>query len=739
MRLRLLTAVPASLALLVGLTAPAPAFEAKALARAGTLLVTFADGTTAPARRAAHAAADASVEGRLGAISTEVVTVDDIPSALAEYRRRADVLDVEADGTVHALIAPSDEQYGLQWNLQPPSAANQGTLDWEPTYPTTQGQGVLVAVVDTGLRFGGPDGPENVRRDIDYDFVNDDLDAEDENGHGTHITGTIAQHTGNPVNNTGGVSVAGVASKASIVPIKVLDRFGEGTVSDTAAGILYAADHGAKVINLSLGGEFSRSLCDAVAVASRSALVVAASGNEAEGGFVPVSYPGGCPTAMGIGALRYNGTRAPYSNAGCDLAATGPGGDLSATGRLFPRTAGGEDPRNGILQEAYDPGRTAGNGFGYFYDSGTSMAAAHAAGAAAVLLAINPDLSTVRRAMLASARDLGAAGPDDEYGAGALDLARAVTMLQSGNVPSPKEALGYWMVATDGGIFAFGNAGFLGSTGDIRLNSPIVGMARTVTGRGYWMVAADGGIFTFGNATFLGSTGDMKLNSPIVGMATTPSGKGYWLVAEDGGIFTFGDAGFFGSTGAIRLNQPIVGMAPTGTGQGYWLVARDGGIFAFGDAKFLGSTGGTRLNSPIVSMAGDRTGQGYWLVASDGGIFTFGNAPFRGSTGNLKLNSPIVTLTPSPTSDGYWLVASDGGIFAFGDAGFFGSTGDIKLNRPIVGMASTCFGTGYWLVASDGGVFAFGNAPFLGSTGDIALNKPVVGMQLAIDHRSSQG
>ena len=700
MRLRLLAAVPASVALLLTISSPAPAVEAPDSApdAPGTLLVTFADGTTSGARRSAHAGADADVERRLAAIGTEVVAVEDVDAAIAEYRRRGDVVDVEVDGKVKALVAPTDKEYPLQWNLQPPTAENQGTLNWEPTFPLQQGAGVLVAVVDTGLRFGGVDAPETVRRDLDFDFVNDDVDAEDENGHGTHIIGTIAQKTNNPINDAGGFSVAGVAPKASILPIKVLDRFGEGSVSDTAAGILYAADKGAKVINLSLGGEFSRSLCDAVAVASRSALVVAASGNEAEdGGFVPVSYPGACPKAMGIGALRYNGSRAAYSNAGCELSATGPGGDLSSNGRLFPRNGGGEDPRNGILQEAWDPGRNADSGFAFFFDSGTSMAAAHAAGAAAVLLGINPDLPTVRRAMLASIRDLGASGPDDEYGFGALDLGRAVTMLQSGNIPTPRQTLGYWMVATDGGIFAFGDAGFLGSTGDLKLNSPIVGMAKTVTG------------------------------------------KGYWLVAADGGIFTFGDAGFFGSTGALKLNQPIVGMAPTGTGKGYWLVARDGGIFAFGDAQFLGSTGGMRLNSPIVAMAADRTGQGYWLVASDGGIFSFGDAEFRGSTGGTRLNSPIVTITPTPTSDGYWLVAADGGIFAFGDAGFFGSTGDIKLNKPIVGMASTCFGTGYWMVASDGGIFAFGNAPFLGSTGDIALNRPVVGMQLAIDHRFDQG
>jgi Pro-kumamolisin, activation domain/IPT/TIG domain len=206
---------------------------------------------------------------------------------------------------------------------------------------------------------------------------------------------------------------------------------------------------------------------------------------------------------------------------------------------------------------------------------------------------------------------------------------------------------------------------------------------------GYWLVASDGGIFTFGHAGFLGSTGGTHLNQPVVGMAATPDDQGYWLVASDGGIFTFGDAGFFGSTGGIHLNKPIVGMAATPDGKGYWLVASDGGIFTFGDAGFYGSTGGIHLNQPIVGMAANPEGQGYWLVASDGGIFTFGTAGFFGSTGGIHLNQPIVGMTGTLDGGGYWLVASDGGIFSFGDAGFFGSTGGTHLNRPILGMAGT--------------------------------------------------
>ena len=215
-----------------------------------------------------------------------------------------------------------------------------------------------------------------------------------------------------------------------------------------------------------------------------------------------------------------------------------------------------------------------------------------------------------------------------------------------GEVPcsAPASPYGLDMVASDGGIFDFGNLPYCGSEGGLALNRPVVGMALAPGGGGYWLVASDGGIFSYGDAGFYGSTGAMTLNRPIVGMAATPDGKGYWLVASDGGIFSYGDAGFYGSTGAMTLNRPIVGMAATPDGKGYWLVASDGGIFSYGDASFYGSTGAMTLNRPVVGMATTRDGSGYWLVASDGGIFSYGDARFYGSTGSLVLNKPVVAM-----------------------------------------------------------------------------------------------
>ena len=244
---------------------------------------------------------------------------------------------------------------------------------------------------------------------------------------------------------------------------------------------------------------------------------------------------------------------------------------------------------------------------------------------------------------------------------------------------------GYRLVASDGGIFAFGDAGFFGSTGAMTLAKPIVGMAATPSGRGYWLVASDGGIFAFGDAGFFGSTGAMTLAKPIVGMASTPSGRGYWLVASDGGIFAFGDAGFFGSTGAMTLAKPIVGMTPSATGNGYRLVASDGGIFSFGDAGFFGSTGSMSLAKPIVGMAATPSGQGYWLVASDGGIFAFGDATFFGSPAGRVGGRGVVGLLASPSGQGYRIATGDGAVFAFGDATDAGSVRD-RLRLPVVAI-----------------------------------------------------
>ena len=225
---------------------------------------------------------------------------------------------------------------------------------------------------------------------------------------------------------------------------------------------------------------------------------------------------------------------------------------------------------------------------------------------------------------------------------------------------------GFWTVNPAGAVTPHGGAPALGSPAlsNLRLAQPIVGMAATTDGNGYWLAASDGGIFSYGDATFYGSTGGLRLNKPIVGMAQTPSGRGYWLVASDGGIFSYGDATFYGSTGSIRLNKPVVGMAATNDGAGYWLVASDGGIFSYGDAQFYGSTGSLHLNMPIVGMAASPTGNGYWMVGFDGGVFSFGDAQFYGSAAGW--GTYVYGMIVNPANAGYAIVTANGQSNVFG-------------------------------------------------------------------------
>ena len=242
------------------------------------------------------------------------------------------------------------------------------------------------------------------------------------------------------------------------------------------------------------------------------------------------------------------------------------------------------------------------------------------------------------------------------------------------------------------------------------LNAPIVGVASMPGGGGYWEVARDGGVFAFGKARFHGSTGSVHLNQPIVGMEPTPDGHGYWEVAADGGVFAFGSARFHGSTGSVHLAQPIVGMAPTPDGRGYWEVARDGGVFAFGDAGFHGSAAGQVQGDPVVGLAATPDGQGYWEATSTGAVYAFGDARYAGGA---PAGSTVVAITAG--TSGYRLATSAGGIDDFGGAPFLGSAARVPIAGSLIGMSSAT--TGYVAVGSDGGIFSFGALGYYGSLG----------------------
>jgi len=193
-------------------------------------------------------------------------------------------------------------------------------------------------------------------------------------------------------------------------------------------------------------------------------------------------------------------------------------------------------------------------------------------------------------------------------GAGcAAALRPATTPAPAVGVAPDPGADGYVIAHADGSVYSYGNAfGFYSGLSQVKLHAPIVGIAfDPAGGNGIWLVGADGGVFALGDAPFLGSLAGTHLRAPITGIAADPDGGGYWLVGADGGVFAFGDAPFAGSLPSLGVTpaRPVVGVAPSADGGGYWLVGADGGVFAFGDAPYLGSMAGHRLASPVAGIA----------------------------------------------------------------------------------------------------------------------------------------
>ncbi|MGH9008724.1 MAG: glycoside hydrolase family 26 protein, partial [Acidimicrobiia bacterium] len=245
---------------------------------------------------------------------------------------------------------------------------------------------------------------------------------------------------------------------------------------------------------------------------------------------------------------------------------------------------------------------------------------------------------------------------------------------------------GYWMLGSDGKVYAFGEAKHLGAP-TLAAGIAAADLETTPTGNGYWIVDSAGNVFGYGDAAFHGGIpgGQLAAGETVTSLSATPSGKGYWVFTNKGRAVRFGDATFFGDMSRVQLAGPVLDSIPTPTGLGYYMVGSDGGIFAFGDAKFHGSMGGKKLNAPVQSLVPDSDGVGYWLVASDGGIFAF-NAPFKGSMGDRKLAKPVTGMVPF--GDGYMMVGEDGGIFNFSNKPFAGSLGANPPSRPIVAVAA---------------------------------------------------
>jgi len=348
------------------------------------------------------------------------------------YRSNPEIEYAELNYRAWAFFVPNDTFFSYQWHLDN-NNANYGGIHMKAAWDLQRGDpNVIVAVVDTGVAYENytkyylaPD-LSNTSFVSGYDFYNNDSHPNDDNGHGTHVTGTIAQSTNN---NEG---VAGVAFGCSIMPIKVLNSKGNGTYDDIADGIYFAADHGAKVINMSLGGTGdSITLRNAVAYAyEKGVTIVCSAGNEYLNGN-PTGYPAAYDDyCIAVGATRYDQTRSYYSSTGSYVDLAAPGGDLTVD-------QNNDGYGDGVLQETFNlkPGN-----FAYYFYQGTSMAAPHVSGLAALLLSkgvVDPD--KIRLAMQSTARDQGPTGWDVEYGWGLIDAPAALQFTIAGDLTGDLE------------------------------------------------------------------------------------------------------------------------------------------------------------------------------------------------------------------------------------------------------------------------------------------------------------
>ncbi len=215
----------------------------------------------------------------------------------------------------------------------------------------------------------------------------------------------------------------------------------------------------------------------------------------------------------------------------------------------------------------------------------------------------------------------------------------------------PPVGPGYWLVGRDGGVFAFGSAGFFGSSGG-RREAPgapgVAGIAAVPDGSGYWLASSTGAVAAFGGAHSYGSWTGRRRSGRVVGIASATHGTGYWLATSKGAVLSFGSARFFGSKARAHLGSPIVAFASTPDGDGYWLAAADGAVYRFGDARRFGPKARAHLGSPIVAFAPTPDGRGYWLAAANGGVAPFGDAAYRGSMRGRRLRGRVVGIVANP-------------------------------------------------------------------------------------------
>ena len=317
---------------------------------------------------------------------------------------------VEPDYLYYAYsLAPNDPLYKYQWHMD--------QIKVRDAWDITTGEDVVVAVIDTGVayrdhdKFHQAEDLENTIFVKGYDFVNDDPYACDDNCHGTHVAGTIAQSTYN------GKGVVGIAYNCKIMPLKVLSAQGFGSTADIADAIRFAADNGAHIINMSLGGPFpSKIMADACKYAySKGVTIICAAGNS---GSTRIGYPAGYPQCISVSAVRYDKQLTFYSNKGKSIDIAAPGGDLRVD-------QNGDGKKDGVLQNTI--GRMNPKIDDYYLFQGTSMASPHVAGVAALIVSLGVTNPPAVEEILKSSASKDVPGTlSSGYGAGLVDARQAV-------------------------------------------------------------------------------------------------------------------------------------------------------------------------------------------------------------------------------------------------------------------------------------------------------------------------
>ena len=383
-----LLAIVASLALALVLTLPqtvgAEAAPADKPAYApDQVIVKFKEGTSARTMKATHQEEQAKLLSRNETLGFDVVKVEDksVEQAVQEYEKNPDVEYAEPNYIYTIQWTPNDPDFSSrQWGPQKVQAPEA----WDVTRGSSS---TRIAIVDTGVQYDHPDLAGKVVRG--YDFVDDDSDPYDGNGHGTHCAGIAAAVTDN------GRGIAGMAPNATIYAVRVLDDNGSGTLDDVANGIIHAADNGADVISLSLGAPVgATTLRNAVDYAWNSgSVVVAAAGNS--GTSLP-SYPAYYDNAIAVAATDSNDNKASFSNYGSWVDVAAPGVDIYST---------------------Y-------TGSSYRSLSGTSMATPHVAGLAGLLDAQGRSASQIRAAIENTAVPI--SGPGTYWSKGRINAYKAV-------------------------------------------------------------------------------------------------------------------------------------------------------------------------------------------------------------------------------------------------------------------------------------------------------------------------